>query len=89
MEKLPLAENKKIRVFALVWAEMYKHHKTIPEAYFEDIEFVGDGLKGLGFEMDCGRSLDEAFPTSGALKDTASLKKILDQIDIQTLENAI
>lgn len=39
--------------------------------------------------MDCGRSLDEAFPTSGALKNTASLKKILDQIDIQTLGNAI
>ena len=89
MEKLPLAENKKIRGFALVWAEMYKHHKTIPEAYFEDIEFVGDGLKDLGFEMDCGRSLDEAFPSSGALKNTASLKRILDQIDIQTLGNAI
>ena len=89
MSNILLAEYKKIRAFALVWAEIYKHHETIPKIFFENIEFVGDGMKDLGFEMDCGRSLDEAFPDSGALKSTDSLQKILDKIDIHTLGNSI
>lgn len=57
-----LANNKRVRQFALVWLQMYKNHATIPFTYFEGVEFVGEGLADLGFEMDCGESLKRAFP---------------------------
>lgn len=89
IKKVPLANKKKIRCFALVWQQMYKNHASIPGNFFEDVEFVGEGLAGLGFEMDAGESLKRAFPGVDAFQDNTALQRIIEQLDIQTLGNAI
>ena len=86
---MDIADKKKIRRFALVWCEMYKHHATIPGYFFEDIEFMGESLSELGFIMDCGESAENAFPGVGVLNDNEALQSVIDQFDIQTLGNAI
>ncbi len=85
----PLASKQKILRFALIWQQMYLNHKTIPFFFFEDVMFLGDELADLGFEMDCGNSLEEAFPGVDAYNDNAEFEKILEKIDLQTLGNAI
>ncbi len=89
IKHVPLANKEKIRCFALVWQQMYTNYKTIPFRFFEEKEFLGDGLADLGFEMDGGKSLEEAFPGTNVLRDNAELERIIKQIDIQTLGNAI
>lgn len=89
IKRAPLANKQKIRRFALVWQQMYLNHKTTPFFFFEDTSFVGDGMADLGFEMDCGKSLEEAFPGTRAFQDNAALERIIKQIDLQTLGNAI
>ena len=68
---------------------MYKNHASIPGNFFDDVEFVGEGLADLGFEMDAGESLKRAFPGVDASQDNAALQRIIEQLDIQTLGNAI
>ncbi len=85
----PLANKQKIRRFALIWQQMYLNHRNIPFAFFEDIMFLGEELADLGFEMDCGESLENAFPGVDAYNDNAEFEKILGKIDLQTLGNAI
>ncbi len=80
---------EKIQSFALVWMEMYKNRAAIPYAYFEDNAFIGNGMKDLGFTMDAGESIRKAFPDKNALFDLDDLQDVLNQIDLQTLGNAI
>ena len=54
IKQAPLADNKRIRAFALVWEQMYRNHANIPFVFFEDMAFIGEGLADLGFVMDCG-----------------------------------
>ena len=89
VKRAPLANKKRIHYFALVWQQMYINHKTTPFYFFEEIEFIGEGMADLGFEMDCGKSLEEAFPGINAFRDNAELERIIKQIDLQTLGNAI
>ena len=89
IKRTPLADKKKIRRFALVWQQMYINYKTIPFYFFEEIEFMGEGMADMGFEMDCGKSMEAAFPGLNALNDNAALERIIEQIDLQTLGNAI
>ena len=89
IKKVPLASKEKIRRFALVWQQMYLNHKTIPLSFFEDVSLMGEGMADLGFEMDCGKSLERAFPDINALGDSTALERIINQIDLQTLGNAI
>ena len=89
IKHLPLANKQKIRRFALIWQQMYLNHKTIPFAFFEEQLFLGDELAELGFEMDCGKSLEDMFPGVNAFNNNAELEKILSEIDLQTLGNAI
>ena len=84
----PLASNKRIWCFAMIWAQMYKNYKTTPFSYFEDIEFLGEGLADLGFEMDCGKSFCEHF-NKAMPDDINELKRILPEINIQILGNLI
>lgn len=89
IKRTPLASNKKIRCFALIWMQMYKNHAVTPFEYFEDIKLVGEGLADLGFEMDAGKSLEAAFPGVDAFHDNSSIQRIIKQVDLQTLGNAI
>ncbi|WP_317853942.1 hypothetical protein [Chakrabartyella piscis] len=85
---VPLANPKKIHQFALVWIELYKHYETVPFYFFEDIEFVGEGLADLGFIMDCGESFNRQFPHSH-MDDLQFNQRELNQLDLQTLGNTI
>ncbi len=85
---VPLASTQKIRRFALIWAQMYKNHKSIPYDFFENIAYVGEGLSDLGFVMDCEESASNMFPDE-AFNECEGLVKILDKIDLQTLGNLI
>ncbi len=89
VKQVPLTSNKRIRTFALVWEQMYRNHANIPFEFFEDTAFVGEGLADLGFLMDCGESIKRAFPGVDVFKDIEVLKRIMNQIDLQTLGNAI
>ena len=90
VKKAPLASNKRIWRFAMVWLEMYKHHATIPYRYFEDGYILGEEFFSLGFIMDCGESLKNALPdAANFFNDNEELKKYIDKLDIQTLGNAI
>lgn len=85
----PLASNRKIRRFALIWQQMYQNHASIPYNFFDDIEFLAEGLSDLGFVMDCGESMKELFPNLN-IGELEVWKRILPQIDdIQILGNAI
>lgn len=86
----PLASNKRIHVFAQVWEQMYRNYRNIPGAFFENIEFVGEGLADLGFEMDCGKSFDEAYPETGWSNGTESFREIVKIVtDTKLLGDAI
>ena len=89
IKQAPLADNKRIRAFALVWEQMYRNHANIPFGFFEDMDFIGKGLADLGFVMDCGESMKRAFPGVDVFKDNEAFKRIMDQVDLQTLGNAI
>ncbi|MCD8222049.1 MAG: hypothetical protein LUD07_07670 [Clostridiales bacterium] len=89
MQKVPLASKKDIGRFALVWREMYKNHAVIPGNFFEESIFVGEGLSNLGFIMDCGESVKGLFPDLDIFRDNETWKRVIDQLDIQTLGNAI
>lgn len=89
IKNTPLASKRKIRHFALIWMQMYKNHASIPGYFFEAIDFVGEGLADLGFEMDCGESFKAAFPNlhSGEYE---AWKRIINQIeDVRLLGNTI
>lgn len=79
----------KINAFALVWMQMYKNHAVTPFDYFENPIFVGDGLRELGFEMDCGESLAKNYPGADLGLRGHDWKKFLEVMDIQSLGNAI
>ena len=68
---------------------MYRNHANIPFGFFEDMDFIGKGLADLGFVMDCGESVKRAFPGVDVFKDNEAFKRIMDQVDLQTLGNAI
>ena len=88
VKKVPLASGQKIRRFALVWMQMYKNHESVPFYFFENSEYVGEGMSDLGFVMDCGKSAENKFP-SVAFAEREGLMKIIDKIDLRTLGNLI
>lgn len=89
-KKAPLASEQKIRRFALIWLEMYKHHDIVPMKFFEDGCILGEELADLGFIMDCGKSVRALLPDSvDFFTNNEELKKCIDKLDIQTLGNAI
>ena len=88
IKRAPLASKSKIRRFSLIWVQMYQNHAAIPFCYFEDMEYVAEGLADLGFEMDCGKAYCEKFCES-ALPNLDELKHFLPEMDLQTLGNLI
>ena len=89
IKQTPLANNKRIRTFALVWEQMYRNHTTIPHSFFEDMSFIGEGMADLGFVMDCGKSMKSTFPNVDVFNNNEALKQILEKVNLQTLGNAI
>lgn len=79
----------KLHAFALLWARICSNYATLPFICFEEPAFIADRLAEFGFEMDCGHSLEKAFPDVPAFHDSEALKQVLNQVDMQTLGNAI
>ena len=67
---------------------MYKNHKSIPFDFFENNEYVGEGMSDLGFVMDCEESAHAKFPNE-EFGNRKGLMQIIDKIDLQTLGNLI
>lgn len=89
IKHIPLANNKRIHTFAMIWMQMYQNHASTPFSYFENIEFVAEGLSDLGFEMDCGESIKRLFPNI-VFSELDTFKRIINQItDIKVLGNTI
>lgn len=83
-----MATNKEINEFAAKWLEKYKD-PTTPFHEFDDAKF-GDECFALGFEMDCGKSFEEAFPDVHPFQSEKNLKSILPKVtDAKLLADAI
>ena len=89
IKTVPIAENKKIKRFAMIWAQLYRNHKNVPFDLFENIEFLGEGLADLGFIMDCGDSFKKKFPDLNSFQNITEFQNSLDRIDLVTLGNTI
>lgn len=82
-----MATKQEIHEFAVKWFEKYRSKKTTED---EVGEGFGEECFSLGFEMDCGKAFENAFPDTKAFNVYESLDKIIDQIDdIQLLGSTI
>ena len=82
----PLANPHRIHIFALTWLQML--NKGMSEDEFKEC-LLGDGLYELGFTMDCGNSFEKKYSGLDGFFENRAFKKILKDIDIKTLGDAI
>jgi len=79
--------EKQIHDFAIKWLEKYKAPKIIDREVEENF---AEECFALGFEMDCGSSLKEAYLDKNVLDDYVQFKAVIDQIsDVKFLGTAI
>jgi len=82
-----LSPNKAIHDFAIYWLEKYQNPNTTGQEVEKDF---GDQCRSLGFEMDGGRAMNEAYPNVYPLSDPDALQSIINEItDISMLGSAI
>lgn len=74
-----MTANQDIHAFAVKWFDMFRNTKTVNHEV-EDSTFA-DECFSLGFEMDCGKAFEAAYPESKAFNDYRELDKIIDSID--------
>ncbi|MEG0694100.1 MAG: hypothetical protein RR444_13690, partial [Oscillospiraceae bacterium] len=80
--------NQEIHSFAIKWFNLFCNIKTICSEV-EDTSFA-DECFTLGFEMDCGKAFETAYPDVKAFTDYRELDKIVEGItDIAILGSAI
>lgn len=80
--------NKDIHAFAVKWFDKFRDTKTVSREV-EDPAFA-DECFSLGFEMDCGKAFEAAYPGTKAFIDYRELDKIIDGIgNIYLLGSAI
>ncbi|MDQ0155453.1 hypothetical protein [Robertmurraya andreesenii] len=77
-----MANNRQINEFAIKWLEKYRNAKATET---EVAEGFADECFALGFEMDCGKSFEDAFPNTKAFSDYTQLKRIINQVEDITL----
>lgn len=74
-----MAANHDIHTFAVKWFDIFRNTKTanheVEKSTFADECF------SLGFEMDCGKAFEAAYPDSKAFNDYREFDKIIDDID--------
>lgn len=83
-----MPSNPDIHTFAVKWFDVFRNTKAV----IEDVETTAfsDECFALGFEMDCGKSFENAYPEVKAFADYRELDKIVDGItDIPLLGAAI
>ena len=74
-----MATNEEIQSFAKKWIEIYNNNKNTVSALASDD--LCTECETLGFEMDCGKSLEVAFPGIDAFNDYLELERIIDKIE--------
>lgn len=80
-------DNRQIYKFALKWLEIYQDPKTTNRDVEEN--FAEDCFT-IGFEMDCGDSLEEAYPGKNLLNDHKQFITFVKKInDVKLLGTAI
>lgn len=80
--------NEDINAFAVKWFDKFRDIKTVSHEV-EDPAFATECFS-LGFEMDCGRAFETAYPNTKAFSDYRELDKIIDSIDnIHLLGSAV
>lgn len=87
--KIATTDYAKIYIFAKIQKVLYEHPEELPWDYFENIEYIARGLEKLGFNMDSGKGMTEAFPEINVCWDAAALRSVLDQVSIQLLGDTI
>lgn len=70
--------NHEINRFAVRWLQKLDDPAT---PYLDIAEKWGFEMKDLGFVLDCGESLETAYPGSNALFDYRAMQQIIDRID--------
>ena len=88
-EKSVTTDYAKIYTFAKVQKVLYEHQEEVPGVYFGEIEYIARWLEELGFNMDCGVGMKEAFPEINVFNDVTSLRSVLDKVSIQLLGDTI
>ena len=77
----------RIHAFAQFWLREYQNPPPLESNLHGRFSAV---CQSLGFEMDCGKSLDNAFPSMHTLSNLEDFERIVGCIDdVQTLGNAI
>lgn len=71
--------NEDVNAFAVKWFDKFRDIKTVSHEV-EDPAFA-DECFSLGFEMDCGKAFETAYPDMKAFSDYRELDKIIDSID--------
>lgn len=80
-------EGSKIYEFAMKWLGKYEDMGIDED---ELLDCFADECFGLGFKMDCGDSLEAAYPGMNVLNDYKEFVGISDQInDMSLLSSAI
>ena len=82
-----MASERDIHDFAIRWLEKYHN----PSSTEQDVENgFGDQCRSLGFEMDGGKAINEAYPKADPLSDLAALQSIINKItNVSILGSAI
>jgi len=74
-----MAANEEIQSFAKKWLEIYSNeNNTVFELASDNL---GVECEILGFDMDCGKSFESAYPDTGAFNDYRKLERIIDKIE--------
>ncbi|GMW04540.1 MAG: hypothetical protein AMXMBFR85_05230 [Dehalococcoides mccartyi] len=80
--------NDNVHAFAVKWFDKFRDTKTVSHEVEEPA--FADECFSLGFEMDCGKAFEAAYPNTKAFNDYRELDQIIDSIDnIHLLGSAI
>jgi len=79
--------ESQIHKFAIKWLDKYQNPKTTDREVEENFS---DECFAIGFEMDCGNSLEESYPGRNLLNDHIQFDAVVEQInDVKLLGAAI
>lgn len=79
--------ESQIHEFAIKWLDKYQNPKTTDKEVEENFS---DECFAIGFEMDCGNSLEKSYPGRNLLNDHIQFNTVVEQInDVKLLGAAI
>ncbi len=83
-----MINKKEIHKFAVKWNNKYKNSNT-PLCEVENSQFAEECF-AFGFEMDCGKEFEAAFPETNAFNNYRNLERVIGNVsDIGLIGSAI